>query len=49
MVSKLLFVYNVNSGKLNILFGIVHKIISPSTYTCELCSLTHGVFSEHVE
>ena len=23
-----------------------HKIISPSTYACDLCSLTHGNFSE---
>ena len=49
MGRKLIFVYNANSGKLNILFGIAHKIISPSTYTCELCLLTHGVFSENVE
>ena len=49
MERKLLFVYNANSGKLNSLFGIAHKIISPNTYTCELCSLTHGVFSETIE
>lgn len=24
-----------------------HKIISPSTYNCRLCQLTHGHFSEH--
>ncbi|PQB05903.1 hypothetical protein BST85_01225 [Aureitalea marina] len=23
-----------------------HKAISPSTYDCALCSITHGVFSE---
>jgi len=49
MASKLLFVYNANSGKLNSLFGIAHKIISPSTYTCELCLLTHGVFFENID
>ena len=43
---KLIFVYNANSGKLNTLFDIAHKIIKPETYACSLCSLTHGAFSE---
>ena len=43
---KLLFVYNADSGKLNTLIDIGHKIISPSTYKCSLCSLTHGALSE---
>ena len=43
---KLIFVYNANSGKLSAAFDIAHKIISPSTYQCNLCSLTHGTFQE---
>ena len=43
---KLIFVYNANSGKLNTLFDIAHKLLSPQTYQCDLCSLTHGALSE---
>lgn len=43
---QLLFVYNARSGKLNALFDSVHKILGPSTYSCRLCTLTHGVFQE---
>ena len=43
---KLIFVYNANSGKLNTPFDIAHKLISPETYQCDLCSLTHGALSE---
>ena len=43
---KLIFVYNANSGRLNTLFDIAHKLLSPGTYQCELCSLTHGALSE---
>ncbi|MCJ8346730.1 hypothetical protein MJH12_14400 [bacterium] len=40
------FVYNVNSGFLNTGIDIAHKIISPSTYNCHLCQLTHSVLKE---
>jgi len=43
---KLIFVYNANSGKLNASFDIAHKLLSPSTYQCQLCAITHGVFKE---
>ena len=43
---KLIFVYNADSGKLSAALDIAHKIISPSTYQCNLCSLTHGTFTE---
>jgi hypothetical protein len=43
----LLFIYNANSGKLNALFGVGHKLISPSTYKCNLCALTFDTFSEN--
>jgi hypothetical protein len=42
----LIFVYNANSGRLNALLDIGHKIVSPDTYACDLCALTHGAFSE---
>lgn len=41
---QLLFVYNANSNFYNLTIDFVHKIISPSTYQCSLCSLTHGNF-----
>jgi len=43
---RLIFVYNANSGKRNAYVDSLHKIVSPSTYTCSLCKLTYGVFSE---
>jgi hypothetical protein len=42
----LIFVYNADSGKLNTLFDAGHKIISPDTYRCNLCTLTHGTLTE---
>jgi len=47
MISKLIFVYNANSGKLNSLLDSAHKIVSPGTYECQLCDLTFGVFKEN--
>ncbi|MDH5473539.1 MAG: hypothetical protein OEY87_10440 [Gammaproteobacteria bacterium] len=41
---KLLFVYNADSGLFNTITDIAHKIISPKTYACHLCELTHGYF-----
>lgn len=43
----LLFVYNANSGALNALFDVGHKLISPSTYKCSLCDLTFDTFKEN--
>ena len=45
---KLLFIYNANSGSLNALLDASHKLISPSTYKCNLCALTHDIFSENI-
>lgn len=42
---KLIFVYNADSGLFNTVSDIAHKIISPSTYSCQLCALTHSYFS----
>ena len=44
---KLIFVYNADSGLLNKLMDIGHKIIEPETYTCNLCNLTFGNFTEN--
>lgn len=42
----LIFVYNADSGLFNTLADIGHKLLSPDTYRCDLCMLTHGVFTE---
>ncbi|MBN4080070.1 hypothetical protein JYT31_00235 [Beggiatoa alba] len=41
----LLFVYNADSGLFNTLSDIAHKILSPDTYACNLCAITHSYFS----
>ena len=46
MIAELIFIYNADSGSLNAAFDIAHKIISPKTYECSLCSLTFDTFSE---
>ena len=46
---KLIFVYNADSGLMNTLLDIGHKALNPETYQCNLCSLTHGIISEHQE
>ena len=43
----LVFVYNADSGVVNTLLDSAHKILSPSTYECQLCELTYGVFKEN--
>ncbi|MBQ4803019.1 GTPase [Aquimarina sp. MMG015] len=46
MKRTILFVYNADSSSWNKYLDFAHKIISPSTYSCGLCNLTHGNFSE---
>lgn len=46
-MEKLLFIYNANSGKLNASLDVLHKAFSPSTYNCNLCSITHGILQEN--
>lgn len=43
---NLIFVYNANSGFINAMLHAGHKLISPSTYSCNLCTLTHNTFIE---
>lgn len=42
--SKLIFVYNADSGVFNLLTDIAHKVFSPQTYACNLCAVTHSNF-----
>jgi len=41
---ELIFIYNAKSGAINSLFDFSHKLLSPSTYSCSLCSITYGSF-----
>ncbi|RIW13313.1 GTPase [Algoriphagus lacus] len=40
---KVYFIYNANSGKFNAYLDMLHKVISPKTYPCQLCDITYGV------
>lgn len=44
---KLLFIYNANSGARNAILDSMHKVLSPTTYDCNLCDITFGVISEN--
>jgi hypothetical protein len=44
--SRLIFIYNADSGVRNSLLDGAHKALSPNTYQCNLCDLTYGVFKE---
>ena len=44
---EIIFVYNAKSDRLSTLLDFAHKIVSPSTYACDLCKLTHATFREH--
>jgi len=41
----LLFVYNADSGLVSGFMDVGHKIFSPETYSCNLCTLTYGIFN----
>lgn len=45
-LQELWFVYNADSGLGNTLLDGAHKVLSPATYACKLCQLTHGAFTE---
>ncbi len=42
-IGGLVFVYNADSGFVSAIFDSAHKLLSPSTYDCQLCALTHGL------
>ena len=43
--SELIFVYNTKSGMVNEFLDFAHKIVSPSTYNCNLCAISYGNFT----
>ncbi len=43
--TKLIFVYNAEAGLMNGMMDSLHKTISPGTYECALCAITHGFFT----
>ncbi|OSZ72435.1 hypothetical protein CAP39_03595 [Sphingomonas sp. IBVSS1] len=45
MSRRLVIVYNANAGILAGVMDSVHKIVSPSTYPCQLCAVTYGLTS----
>jgi hypothetical protein len=45
--TRLIIVYNADSGLLNALKDAVWKVAQPSTYPCSLCALTYGWVSMH--
>lgn len=45
--SRLILVYNADSGLLNAAKDAVWKVVRPSTYPCSLCALTYGWVSMH--
>ena len=47
-IQKIIFIYNANSGMRNAVMDTVHKVLSPDTYDCNLCSITFGMFTENV-
>ena len=41
---EVLFVYNADGGLLGAVMDAIHKVLSPDTYPCRLCELTHSTF-----
>jgi len=39
---ELIMVYNADSGILSTLLDAVQKVVTPSSYDCPLCKVTHG-------
>ena len=48
-MKQFVFVYNAESGVFNKSFDFLHKLVSPSTYSCSLCALTHHGFGAKSE
>ena len=42
---KLILVYNAEAGLIAGVMDSLHKTLSPATYQCALCAVTHGVFT----
>lgn len=39
----MLFIYNADSDRASKMLDWAHKLLKPSTYSCQLCSITHGI------
>lgn len=44
---ELQFIYNAKNNVASSIFDLAHKIISPETYQCNLCKITHSSFAEN--
>ncbi len=44
MKTKLLFIYNADGNLFSKITDFAHKILSPSTYACNLCIITYDAF-----
>jgi hypothetical protein len=44
-MTELVFVYNANAGLVAGMMDSVHKLVSPATYSCDLCAITYGLTS----
>lgn len=42
---KIIFVYNAKAGLMSGMMDSLHKTLSPDTYDCALCAVTHGFFT----
>lgn len=40
--ATLIFVYNADTGLFNAVADMAHKFLSPETYACNLCAITHS-------
>ncbi len=38
---SIVFVYNAGTGLFNLMADTAHKMLSPGTYACSLCAVTH--------
>jgi len=47
--SKLVFIYNADSGLVNTVKDFWHKALRPSSYQCNLCQTTFGAFGAKKE
>ena len=45
-MKELILIYNAKSGLANSIIDAGHKLISPKTYQCSLCSLTYNNFGK---
>lgn len=44
-IDRLVIVYNADDGWASALMDAVHKLVSPETYECSLCMISHGAMS----